>query len=426
MTPERLAYEKDNAMPLRLVIAFVTLVSLSGLGPLEAAWKVSSLHDFEAGADGASPFAGVVMDASGNLYGTTYEGGESNYGTVFMLSPPKDVAGKWVESVLHSFSSSDGHYPMAGVTLDAAGNLYGTTYQGGSYGAGTVFKLTPPSSGQAVWTETILHDFSNGADGGGPLAGVVLDPVGSVYGTAVAGGTGGLVFKLFPPRTSQSSWTESVIHYFGGRHNGEYAHSGLTLDPSGNLYGTTAGETKFGNGTVFKLTPPTAYSHRWVEEVLHVFRSARDGAGPESDLLLDHTGHLYGTTHSGGRGGFGTVFEITPPTAGKGVWTETILSNFYGKQGGGGPNGVALDSNGYLYGTTEGFGTTASGGTVFVLAPPITGATAWKRTSVHIFEGPNGYNPFGILLRDSSGSLYGTTSSGGAYGHGSVFRITPQ
>ncbi len=413
-------------MPLGLVTGLVGLLWISTLPPLEAAWKASSLHDFEAGQDGASPFASVAMDGAGNLYGTTYQGGESNYGTVFMLSPTKDTPGKWTYSILHTFSAEDGRYPMAGVILDAEGNLYGTTYQGGRFGAGTVFKLAPSGSGQTVWTETILHDFSNGADGGGPLAGVLMDAVGNIYGTTVAGGTGGLVFKLTPPRTGQASWTESVIHYFGGKSEGEYPHSGLTFDSSGNLYGTTSGETKFGNDTVFRLTPPTVYSHRWTEEILHFFRAARDGAGPESDLVFDQTGHLYGTTHSGGRGGSGTVFELASPAAGKGVWTETILSTFYGKQGGGGPNGVALDLNGDVYGTTEGFGTTASGGTAFVITPPATGSTAWKRTNLHIFDGKNGYNPFGTLLRDSKGNLYGTTEGGGAYGHGAVFQITPQ
>jgi uncharacterized repeat protein (TIGR03803 family) len=237
-------------------------------------WNAKVLHNFGSGSDGQYPQSGLIGDAAGNLYGTTtyggtYSCGEPNCGTVFELTPI--AGGGWTETVLHSFgSATDGYNPYSGVILDAAGNLYGTTAGGGTHSQGTVFKLSPSEGGG--WTETVLHNFGNGTDEGAavPLAGLVLDAAGNLYGTTFVGGAYycadlnggcGTVFELTP--IAGGVWKETVLHSFGGGMNGYAPYAGVILDAAGNLYGTT----EFGGiddcdvapdhgcGIAFKLTP---------------------------------------------------------------------------------------------------------------------------------------------------------------------------
>lgn len=274
------------------------------------------LHSFGNGNDGRAPRANLIFDASGNLYGTTFGGGSDGDGTVFELSPNGD--GTWSENVLYSFQSggTDGNWPDADLTFDPAGNLYGTTRIGGTdtFHVGTVFELSP--NGHGTWTESILHSFqSDGKDGNTPLAGLVLDTAGNLYGTTEYGGGAscscGTVFELSPGKNGQ--WTEHILHSFNVE-NGSGPVAGVIFDAAGSLYGTTFSGGSRNNGTVFKLSPNGQGG--WKESVLHSFstlgRGNKDGVNPWAGLILDAAGNLYGTATAGGSKNNGTVFEITP------------------------------------------------------------------------------------------------------------------
>jgi uncharacterized repeat protein (TIGR03803 family) len=277
----------------------------SGVGTVfKVTGKIETvLYSFAGGTDGADPEARLAMDATGNLYGTTAAGGTSGNGTVFKLAPPTIQGGKWTESVLYNFGTgTDGATPVAGVSFDAAGNLYGTTSAGGAHGYGTVFQLTPGTG----WKENILHNFQNAADGAVPYAGLISDKSGNFYGAATEGGTGGggTVFELSP---SNGSWTFTVLYSVPG-----WGISGtfrdLLRDASGNLYGTTHCDGNNNAGTVYKLAPSGS---TWTYTLLYTFTGGSDGLYSFSNLAL-RLGSLYGTTAYGGSHGAGVVFQITP------------------------------------------------------------------------------------------------------------------
>jgi uncharacterized repeat protein (TIGR03803 family) len=273
-------------------------------------WTETILHDF-GGPDGGVPQGNLIFGPDGTLYGTTLVGGAFGYGTVFHLTP--GGKGKWNETVLHSFSATDGAYPYAGLAIDAAGNLYGTTQEGGPHGDGTAFQLSPGAKGK--WTETVLHSFS-GADGQFPYGWLILDVHGNLYGTTYSGGTydSGAVFELAHSRNG--SWTETVLHSFISNY-GENPVAGLISDAAGNLYGTLAyGDNQtcaLGCGSVFKLAPGA--HGKWTETLLHAFTGS-DGGNPYAGLTLDRAGNLYGPTIGGGDSnkcgdsGCGVLFEI--------------------------------------------------------------------------------------------------------------------
>jgi uncharacterized repeat protein (TIGR03803 family) len=355
-------------------------------------WTETVLHNFnQNGTDGAFPQARLIFDAVGNLYGTTMAGGMYYNGTAFELSPT--AGGGWTETVLHNFinNGTDGASPYSGLIFDAAGNLFGTTAFGGtnycvdylSNGCGTVFKLSPTQDGG--WTETVLHNFSqNYLDGYYPFAGLTLDASGDLFGTTLAGGTHscndqqvsnscGTVFKLSPAQDGE--WTETVLHNFSQNYvDGYYPWTGLMLDASGNLFGTTGEGGEADNGTAFELSPTAGGG--WSETVLYSFCSqtdCADGADP-AEPILDAAGNLYGMTSSGGTYREGTVFELSPTEGGS--WTETVLHNFNenGTDGAFPTNaGLILDATGNLFGTTPNGGTYPCGrlgcGTVFELSP---------------------------------------------------------
>ena len=259
----------------------------------------SVVHSFGTGTDGASPFADLVLDASGNLYGTTSGGGENKKGTVFMITPNGH------ESVVHSFAGGpdDGATPVAGLVLDASGNLYGTTGVGGANNKGTVFKINPNTGAYNV-----LHSFGSSSDGIQPMGRLLLDASGNLYGTTVSGGAKnyGTVFKFTP------GVGESVVYSFTGGSDGAYPFAGLVLDANGNLYGTTYGGGANDKGTVFMITPN---GH---ESILHSFAGGPDdGATPSGELVSDASGNLYGTTYGGGANDNGTdggtVFRLPLP-----------------------------------------------------------------------------------------------------------------
>jgi len=398
--------------------------------PVSAASQYQVLYSLSGGNDGSIPWDSLVVDEAGNLYGTTIAGGAYGYGTVFKLASGPN--GTWIESVLHSFNpqAPDGNQPEAGLVFDRAGNLYGTTYMGGTHFSGTVFKLTPNKDGS--WTETILHSFTGGKDGGNPAGNLIFDAVGNLYGTTFGAPSHcGVVFQLTPG--IDGKWTETVLHDFGpiknGPNGGCQPSAGLVFDSAGNLYGTTStGGAHIYFGTAFKLTPHT--NGQWTETVLHSFSSqSGDGAYPYDNVVLDTAGNVYGQTFGGGNGscffGCGIVFKLAPGMNGK--WTETILHSFTGGTDGGDPYaGLTFDSAGKLYGTTNFGGSPlcSSGcGVVFTLTQGNSGK--WTETVLQSFSGYDGDVPYGSVIFDASGNLYGTTLNGGTAGYGEVFKIAP-
>lgn len=360
----------------------------------------SSLYEFKSGDPGVAPNAGLVLDAHGNLYGTTYQDGAHAGGTVYKLSP----TGK--QTVLYSFTGlkGDGEDPYIGsLARDAEGNLYGTTGFGGIYdqscslGCGIVYKVDETGE------ETVLHRFQgNGVDGFSPASGVVRDLLGNLYGTTESGGAfgAGTVYKV------DVSGKETILYSFTGGADGGIPLAGLTLDSKGNLYGTaTFGGTDFA-GVVFQVDPSGT------ETVMYSFTGGTDGSAPSAGLVLDFAGNLYGTTFGGGANGLGTVFEVTP----SGV--ETVLYSFTGGVDGLNPQYASLvrDAAGNLYGTTAGGGA-HSVGIVFKVDPQ------GVETVLHAFNHADGQLPNGTLALDSKGNLYGTTVYGGAYGGGVVFKV---
>jgi uncharacterized repeat protein (TIGR03803 family) len=325
----------------------------------DGTWTESVLYSFKAGNDGASPHAGVIFDQAGNLYGTTAVGGPSNAGTVFKLTPN---GGRWTESVLYGFSGgSDGSQPEAGLILDAGGNLYGTTVGGGAHAGGTVFKLTPNA------TESVLYSFCSVTkcrDGMGPAAGLIFDQAGNLYGTTrLTGPKGnGVVFKLAP--NAQGGWTESVLHSFTGGNDGSQPVGGLIFDASGNLYGTTWLGGIHLAGIAFKLTPNA--NGTWKETVLRSFTRSTGGGNPAAGLIFDQPGNVYGTTMLGGPHGHGVAFKLTPTA--QGAWHETVLVYFDGHLGVFPHGDLILDAAGNLYGTTFGLGSFFQG-SVFEITP---------------------------------------------------------
>ncbi len=310
-------------------------------------WAETVLYSF-TGRDGAAPQADLIFDKSGALYGTTAIGGDNNLGTVFKLTLPATEGSAWTESVLHSFGGSTGFFPRAGLIFDDAGALYGTTAGGGLYG--TVFKLSPPTVSGSAWTHNLLHKFT-GPDGANPEARLLFDRSRALYGTTANGGATrancaggcGTVFKLTPPATTGGTWTETVLHSFT-RRDGALPTGSLIFDKSGALYGTTRFGGAHNQGTVFKLQPRARTPGAWTLSVLYNFSgnlTRNDGAEPQSDLIFDEAGALYGTTEFGGGKrspcnnpeGCGTVFKLTPSTNKRGAWTETLLHRFTRRDG---------------------------------------------------------------------------------------------
>ena len=335
--------------------AAVVTVILGLVANVSAADKYEVIYNFGG--------SGLISDAAGNLYGAATSGGTYGNGIVYKLS--HDAEGRWTGTVLHSFQGKDGISPSAGLILDRAGNLYGTTFFGGTYGNGTVFKLSHDTDGR--WRETVLHSFRS-ADGTMPGAGLIFDRAGNLYGTTNSGGSlnNGTVFKLTPE--PDGKWIETVLHSFQGT-DGINPLAGLIFDPAGNLYGTTGGFGGRSFGNVFKLTRNA--DGMWTETVLHSFENT-DGNSPQAPVVFDRAGNLYGTTSTGGAYGDGIVFKLTPDA--DGAWTETVLHSFQRGDGGFSPvGGLVIDSAGNVYGTTAGGGTgtcfPGGCGTVFQITP---------------------------------------------------------
>ena len=272
-------------------------------------WNATVLYGFSTGgADGANPrYGDLNFDQAGNIYGTTPAGGSGNNGLVYELMPS---GSDWTEKILYTFSGPDGSQPFAGIIFDNVGNMYGTTAQGGANGYGTVYELSPSGGG---WTEKVLYSFQNGSDGSNPIGGLIFDQSGNLYGAADNGGSGGggTVFELTP---SGGSWTYNLLYSFtGGAQCGPRAS--LVMDGSGNLYGTTFCDGANNKGSIFKLTPSAG---AWTQTSLHDFTGGTDGEAPISNVIFDSAGNLYGTASRGGNHstcgsiGCGVAWEIKP------------------------------------------------------------------------------------------------------------------
>jgi len=392
------------------------------------------------GKDGRGP-VNVIIGPDGALYGTTVEGGNAcSCGVVFRLAQATD--GKWHEKVLHEFAGSDGDFPRGTLVADKAGNLYGTTVYGASngcsnMGCGVVFELVRGKG--ASWTYKMLYNFSSGG-GLWPYAGLILDSQGQLYGTTSGGGNFtvctsgcGVVFKLAPD--GKGNWTESVLYAFGSRANdAAVPMAPLVFDSIGNLYGTTEWGGDDASGAVFELS--LKKNGQWADEVLHSFSFAtKDGDEPTYGVIFDGSGNLYGTTQFGGtegQQGWGTAFQLLP--SGRGKWREAILRSFNRDKGPGGgfiSSGLILDAAGNLYGSAGAGGKYNNCGAAFKLTQRAKG----KRGEIvlHSFGKANdGCDPIGGLIIESPDRLLGSASigglTGGACGEGGcgvVFELTP-
>jgi uncharacterized repeat protein (TIGR03803 family) len=388
-----------------------------------AADKYTVVRAFNPSAGGVLPAGALVMDATGNLYGTNTQGGKHNGGTIFELMP--NAQGGWTYNDLYDCSStSDCTLPVGSLVIDNAGNLYGSSL------FGHVFELTRASG---AWTAIVLHNFGIEI---APPSSLVLDASGNLYGINPTGGKNnlGYVFKLSP---AQTAWALTDLHDFRGidgaatTGNTENQVGGLIFDDAGALYGATvAGGTSTkcagGCGVVFQMTN---HSGAWTETVLHSL-DGNDGANPIAPLMMDTARNLYGTASSGGAKGLGTVFQLSRVSGG---WQASVLHSFSGVHLDGAypDSGVVQDSSGNLYGTTESGGGDHTScqvqsdygcGMVFELSP---NGSQWKESILKAFSGRNdGAFPQGVIL-DGNGNLYGAAQGGGSEFEGLIFELSP-
>jgi uncharacterized repeat protein (TIGR03803 family) len=403
MRPKQLAHIVQLFAILAMVVIFAG-----------SAWPESYkvLHVFTSPQDAGWPHQHLIFDAAGNLYGTGQINGAYGNGAVYELSPQAD--GSWTEAVIYSFTGGDdGAQPTGNLIFDATGNLYGTAGGGGAYGAGVAFELTPNSDG--AWTEITLHAFGSGRDGRNPSGGLIFDGSGNLYGAAQFGGRSyGIIFELTP--NGDGTWDEDVLFAFPPTTQGAAPDRGLVFDTSGNLYGTSPFGARTGCGNAFRLSPQVGGP--WTDKTIHNFYGS-DGCYPQSTLVFDSAGRLYGTAYSGGAYNQGVVFQLIPDSGG--FWTRKDIYAFTGGKDGANPLvGVTLDSAGNVYGTTSKGGAQGDG-VVFELVNKT--ASYWTERVLHTFEG-YGSDPEADVIFDAEGNIYGTTRIGNN-NNGLVYEIMP-
>jgi uncharacterized repeat protein (TIGR03803 family) len=419
--------KKEMAPFIGAIRLALSVILLGGTGAF--AQTLTTLRDFGSNMDGQNPQAGVVFDQRGHLYGTAALGGVDGNGIVYRLTPPEGTGGPWRGSVLHKFSGQpDGAVPVSSLTLSPSGDLFGTTEEGGAHNKGTVFGLQPPQNPGDSWRERVFYSFGSSATDGVVPNSELLPANPGFYGVTREGGAHGFgtVFLVAPQAGGGTNWSETILYSFAGSGDAAFPSGGLVADQAGNLYGTTLVGGANDLGAVYQLSPPTTEGGAWTETVIFSF-SGSDGTLPFGRLQFDETGAIYGTTTSGGSGQAGTVFKLTPQSQPGVSWNESVLYNFSGGRDGGSPfAGVVIDNRGTLFGTasTGGAGHPLPGGVIFRLTPPASEGVQWTETVLHAFGGPDGFRPLSRLIR-RSGSFYGTTSSGGLNGTGTVFVLTP-
>jgi uncharacterized repeat protein (TIGR03803 family) len=397
----------------RLLLA--TLVSAIFTCTSFAQYTATVLHTFSGtSGDGIDPNNSLIMDSAGNLYSTTSLGGSGDGGVAYELSPSSTG---WTENILASFvlkSTTLPDWPTGPLILDASGNLYGVAQFGGSNSFGAVYELSPNSSG---WMVTVLYSFAGGSDGQGPTGSLTFDSTGNLYGTTPSGGgTGGTVFELSP---SSSGWTKNTIYTFTTNAAGQNPGGNLLIDSTGRVYGAASGggssNCSNGCGTIFRLTPA---SGTWHFARLFDFQGTVGGWSP-GNIVFDAAGNIYGTTALGGSAtGGGVVFKLSP-TASGGPWKEKVLHAFTGQQDGDIPSGIVFDFKGNLFGTTA-QGAKSNEGVVWELSPTTSGP--WTFTQIFAFgKGTIGYAPSAGVIVDTTGNLYGVTTNG----PGTAFELSP-
>jgi uncharacterized repeat protein (TIGR03803 family) len=399
------------------VLAIVALFAMIVTAGATSTTKV--VYSFAGDDDGEYPSTELVIDANGNVYGTTVQGGQVGGGTVFQLAPDG------THTVLYNFTAGvDGGQPYGGVTLDAQGNLYGSAVVGGSGGSceggcGVAYKLT---NNGGVWTQTVLHSFTGGDDGSGPGAGLTLDAHGNLYGMTPTGGAYGIgvIYQLHPRQNG--SWGFKVIHAFTGGQDGSSGSAGrMIFDDAGNLYGVATVGGDFGKGVVIELT---RRSGTWKLKTLYSFKGMPDAGFPYGGLIFDDAGNLYGTTYYDGANNLGSVYQLTRGPGG--VWKERVLYSFRGGlDGANSISSLVFDANGNLYGTTsEGGAPGCSCGVIFKLAPGSHGN--WTESIAYAFTGvPDGAFAYNGMAGDGLGNFFGATVHGGVDGEGSIYEFTP-
>ena len=378
-----------------------------------SAQVLTTLVDFNY-SNGANPYAGLLADANGNLFGTTSSGG-TGFGTVFELAKtPTGYAA--TPTTLATFSYSDGAVPDAELLADAKGNLFGTTYGGGAFGAGTVFELAKTATGYAS-SVTSLVSF-NGSNGSTPYAGLIADGRGNLLGTTHLGGSfgAGTIFEIAKTASGYAATPTTMFNF--NNSTGGYPFGGLVADNRGNLFGTTSSSAS-AYGTVFELAR-TGGGYAGAATTLVNF-SYSDGAVPYAALILDGKGNLFGTTYGGGAFGAGTVFEVAKTATGYAA-APTALVSFSHSNGATPYAKLIADMNGNLFGTTL-LGGSSGAGTVFKLAKTATGYAAAPIVLAN-FNGANGAYPVAGLIAGTNGHLLGTAYSGGAAGYGTVFELS--
>jgi len=422
-------YRRDSdtisGITLRTAMALFGVAMLMTIcaAPAARAQTLNVLHTFTGGIDGGTPYSGLTMDAAGNLYGVTNGGGIQNYGVVFKMTA---TSSGWRFSTLYHFhGGSDGAYPGASPIFGPDGALYGTTGGGGgsancSGGCGTVYRLTPPLSACKTalceWSETVIYRAAQNY-GYGVVGQVVFDGSRDMYGAVAGGGAnnGGFVFELSP---HGGGWTSQLIYSFDPNDDGcNDPEAGLVFDSAGNLYGTA--NTGCGlSGGVYELSPS---ANGWTETVVRYFNDLTDGSGSEAPLIADGHGGFYGTTFDLGPNNGGTVFQLTPSDQG---WQFSIVWAFneFDDNGHVLLDPVTLDAAGNLYGTT--FECGGGDGAIFKLSPSSNG---WTETVLYRFTGgDDGGVPWSSAIMDAQGNLYGTTSRGGGpQQDGVVWQLTP-
>jgi uncharacterized repeat protein (TIGR03803 family) len=383
--------------------------------------STQTIYGFAGGVDGEYLDTDLVIDIAGNLYGTSVQGGDFGGGTVFELSPS---GSGWTHTVLYSFTgAADGGEPYKGVTLDPQGNLYGTTVTGGSGGCeggcGVVFKLT--KSGD-IWTQTVIHAFTGGDDGSGPGSGLAIDAHLNLYGVTPTGGAYGLgvVYQLH--LEANGSWKLNVIHAFTGGNDGSSGSAGrLIFDAAANLYGVTTVGGANGDGVVFEIVH--SQSGTWTLTPLYAFKDQPDGALPYGGLIFDKAGNLYGTTYYAGANDLGTVYKLKRNPGRE--WTERVLYSFKGGKDGSSPiSTLVMDQSENLYGTTSDGGTGCACGVIFKVAP--NGDGTWTESVPYRFPGDPGAGfAYNGMVRGTDGVFYGATTHGGTTNDGTIYRFKP-
>jgi len=435
----------------RLILA-LAVPALAGFAQTPS---LTTLYSFAGGLSGEYPSAGVIFGTganSSNLFGTTPYGGNSacagGCGTVYQLTPGTT----WSETAIYTFQGgTDGAYPSGALTAGANGVLYGVTAGGGSMGNGTVFQLTPPAQAGGAWTETVLYSFQGIATGGVSVSGTTVSSAAGtpfVTGSTWAGSTlyikgctpGGCTNGAYTIASVESSssltlttsaGTQTGVRYWvnaapagpwAGWPDGNGPQGTLTLLPNGKLYGATFGGGTSSAGAVFQLTPPKK-SGPWSESVIYNLGGGKYGSGPESGVIVNK-GNLYGATCCGTVGG--TVFQLTPPATKGGAWSNKTLYTFASYSAGAFPfGGLVIDGNGVLYGTTEAGGASGAG-IVFSLTAPAQQGKQYTLKTIHAFtNGNDGGAPYGNLILGTGGVLYATVTAGCNYGAGGVLQFTP-